>query len=370
MSELFETCRIGNIELKNRFVRSATWEGMAPDTGEINDGLLDLYRALAEGGVGLIIGSYAFVDKRGRCNPGMIGIDDDGLMPGLRRLAQTIHDGGGKVITQIAHGGAQTTVDTGFPAEAPSAVADRSSGKMPVEMSQDDIERVVAGFVAAARRTKACGFDGVQLHSAHGYLLLQFLSPHTNVRTDEYGGSIENRARMLFEVYDRVREEVGADYPVLVKINVSDFDETGLTAEDSLWVCEQLSERGIDGIELSGGGPYSGRSGPARTKIYDAEKEAYFREQAKVFTPRLKCPVILVGGIRSLEVAEELLGDGVAQFFSMSRPLISEPGLVNRWASGDRKRARCASCNKCFGTTSSEKGLHCATFDGEEGLSV
>ena len=364
MSELFEKCRLGSLELENRFVRSATWEGMAPDIGEVTVKLVEMYRVLAKGGVGLIITGSAFVDPRGRCLPGHLGIDNDGLMPGLRTVADAVHEEGGTVVVQITHGGTQTLVDTGMPPEAPSAVQDRLSGNVPVEMTRDDIQRVVNAFADAAQRTKACGFDGVQFLAAHGYLLSEFLSPYTNVRTDEYGGPIENRARIVLEVYDAIRERVGTEYPVLVKINVSDFDDGGLEADDSLWVCERLAERGIDAIEFSGGVNASGEMGPIRADIDSPEKEAYFKEYAQRFTPRLTCPVILVGGIRSLDVAEKLLREGTAQFISMCRPFISEPDLINRWASGDTEPARCTSCSQCVFAGLREGGVYCVPFEG------
>lgn len=377
MDVLFETCSIGNMELKNRFVRSATWEGMAEEDGTVTDELVALYRDLGKGKIGLVIASYAFVDPRGRCNPGMIGIDKDSLIPGLKRLTDAIHDEGGKIIAQIAHGGAQVGVipgkdgtDTALKSEAPSEVADRSSGKAPEEMDHEAIARVVKAFADAARRAKESGFDGVQLHSAHGYLLSQFLSPHSNVRMDEYGGSIENRARFVFEVYDAVREEMGPDYPILVKINSEDFQETGLNADDSMWVCEQLSKKGIAAIELSGGTPSAGRNGPVRMKILSEEQEAYFKEHAKRTVGRVDCPLILVGGVRSLDVMEELYTEGAAQFFSMSRPFISEPDLVKRWISGNTRKARCASCNKCFPTAFAPGKMYCAGFAKLDGLEL
>jgi len=363
MSELFEGCSLGSLELKNRFVRSATWEGMAPDSGEVTDKLVELYRELAKGGVGLIITGSAFVDPRGRCLPGHLGIDNDGLMPGLRRVADAVHDEGGTVVLQITHGGAQTVVDTGMPTEAPSAVEDRFSGNVPVEMTREDIERVVNAFGAAGRRAQECGFDGVQFLTGHGYLLSEFLSPYTNVRTDEYGGSIENRARIVFEIYDAIREQVGNEFPVMVKVNVADFDGVGLEPNDSLWVCEQLDERGIDSIELSGGVHAAGPEGAIRGQIDSPEKEAYFREYAERFTPRLKCPVMLVGGIRSLGVAEKLYREGTAHFVSMCRPFISEPDLVNRWASGDTEPARCISCTACVIAGLQEGGIRCTAFE-------
>lgn len=364
MSELLQKTFIGKMELRNHFVRSATWEGMAGENGEVTEPLIDIYRNLAKGGVSLILTGFAFVAKRGKAVSRKLGTDNDALIPGLMRLTEAVHEHGGKIVLQIAHGGSQGMFDTGMPLEAPSAMKERATGNMPVEMTVEDIRRVVNEFAEAARRANEAGFDGVEIHAAHGYLLSQFLSPYSNRRIDEYGGSIENRARIIFEIYDAVRGKVGRDYPVMVKINSSDFDGgVGLSPEDSLWVCKRLSEMGIDAIELSGGIFASGELMPARPGINGPEKEAYFRDYARQFISHLKCPLILVGGIRSLDVMESIYREGAAQFFSISRPLISEPGLINRWQSGDRKKARCISCNKCFGAAVNEKKFYCVTFN-------
>lgn len=368
MSELFQKAFIGNMEMRNHFVRSATWEGMAGENGEVTEPLIEIYRDLAKGGVGLILTGYSFVTKRGKALFGKLGVDSDALIPGFKRLTEAVHEHGGKIVLQIAHGGSQGMFDTGMPLEAPSAMKERATGNLPVEMSVNDIKRVINEFAEAAGRAKEAGFDGVEIHAAHGYLLSQFLSPYSNRRTDEYGGSIENRARIIFEIYDAVRGKVGRDYPVMVKINSSDFDGgAGLAPEDSLWVCKKLSDMGIDAIELSGGIFASGELMPARAGINSPEKEAYFRDYAGQFRPHLKCPLILVGGLRSLDVMEDIYRNGSAQFFSISRPLISEPGLINRWQSGDRKKARCISCNKCFGAAINERKFYCVTFNQRKG---
>jgi 2,4-dienoyl-CoA reductase-like NADH-dependent reductase (Old Yellow Enzyme family) len=350
------------MELRNRFVRSATWSGMAGENGEVTEPLIDIYREVARGGVGLILTGYAFVNKRGKSSPGMLGCDDDSLVPGLRKLVDAVHTEGGRIALQIVHGGSQRMFDPGLPPEAPSAVRERATGNDPGEMSLEDIRRTVSDFSKGARRAKEAGFDGVEIHAAHGYLLSQFLSPYSNRRTDAYGGSIEKRARIIFEIYEAVRDKVGSDFPVMIKINSSDFDGAGLNEEDSSLVSRKLSEMGIDAIELSGGIPAAGELSPAREKINTREKEAYFRAYAKKLKPGIKCPLILVGGLRSLEIIEETFHEGTADFFSLARPLVSEPDLIKRWLSGDRRRARCISCNKCMGAAQEEGRLYCVAF--------
>ncbi|MCX7016282.1 MAG: NADH:flavin oxidoreductase [Candidatus Sumerlaeota bacterium] len=362
MNDLLQPATLGGISVRNRFVRSATHAGMASPEGEPSDAYVEIYRELARGGVGLIISGFAYVEKRGKAIAGMLGADDDALIPSLQRMAQGAHDEGGRIVLQIAHCGALGRFDTGFPRMGPSAIQDRVTGAMPVEMTPDDIARVVGAFGQAARRAKEAGFDGVQIHSAHGYLASQFLSPYSNRRTDDYGGPIENRARFLFGVYEEIRRQVGRDWPVLVKINCSDFDSVGLNEDDSLWVCRRLSQMGMNAIELSGGSPAAISKGPSRFHIDRPEREGYFQDQARRFKPQLSCPLILVGGLRSPEVIERLFREGAADFFSLCRPLISEPALIRRWESGDRSPARCQSCGKCFGSAAKTGRLRCMTF--------
>ena len=228
-------------------------------------------------------------------------------------------------------------------------------------MTVDDIKGVVKAFVQAAHRAKEAGFDGVQIHAAHGYLLSQFLSPVFNKRTDQYGGSVENRATALLEVLGNVRAAVGNDFPVLVKMNSQDFLEGGLTLEDSLRVASMLQEGGIDAIELSGGTFLSGKWSPSRAGIKNEEREAYFRDAAKAFKDQLQVPLILVGGIRSFNLAERLVDEGYADYISMSRPFIREPHLVKRWAGGDLRKAECISDNQCFSPAVAGEGIYCVT---------
>jgi 2,4-dienoyl-CoA reductase-like NADH-dependent reductase (Old Yellow Enzyme family) len=224
-----------------------------------------------------------------------------------------------------------------------------------------EIDKVVTAFGEAAARGKRAGFDGVQLHGAHGYLLSQFLSPFFNQRTDRYGGNLENRARLLLEVVQAVRKEVGEGYPLLVKINSEDFVENGLTADESLEVCAMLEKAGVDAIEMSGGTVYaSGKYSSLRTGVAKSqESESYYREAAARYKQRIGIPLLLVGGIRSLEAAGSIVHDGVADFISLCRPLISEPDLIGRWKAGDRRPALCISCNGCVGPARKGNGLQC-----------
>jgi 2,4-dienoyl-CoA reductase-like NADH-dependent reductase (Old Yellow Enzyme family) len=231
---------------------------------------------------------------------------------------------------------------------------------MPKAMTQKEITDTVRSFGQAADRVKKAGCDAVEIHGAHGYLISQFLSPATNKRTDKYGGPLENRTRFLFQVYRAVRKAVGKDFPVLIKLNCKDFVRGGLKETDALSIAKQLDKMGIDAIEVSGGVPAAGPLSPARLKIRKASDEAYFLPIAKKIKRQVSVPIILVGGIRSLASINDILESGQADCISMSRPFIREPHLIKRWKKGDRKKATCISCNKCFATGMSPEGLHCA----------
>ncbi len=361
MSILFESTEINGMKLSNRFVRSATWEGMATDDGACTPKLIDLMAGLAKGGVGLIISSHAYILPDGQASPWQLGIYKDELVPGLQDMTAAVHDNGGKIVMQLAHGGYYAHPKLiGQTPKAPSRA--ESMSKTPRdEMSEDDILNVIGAFEAAAQRAKAAGFDGVQIHSAHGYLLSEFLSPAFNQRDDKYGGDIQNRARIHIAVLQGVRRTVGDDYPVLIKMNCQDFVENGLTAEDSFEVAKMLAAEGIDAIELSGGILSSPKLSPSRLGIKTEDKEAYFQEDAKAFKAQLDVPLILVGGNRSFSVAERLVHDKIADYISMSRPFIREPALINRWKSGDLGKATCLSDNMCFGPGSKGQGIYCVT---------
>lgn len=362
MNQLFGRTAIGGMELRNRFVRSATAEGLTDGTN-VGDQLVGMYRKLARGGVALITTGYSFVNKKGQSISKMVGLDESADLAGMRSLTAAVHDEGAKIIAQLVHAGANRFFDPGFPPQGPSAVQNRTSKAVPVEMTEKEISQTVRDFASAAKRAVACGFDAVQIHAAHEYLLSAFLSPFSNTRTDRYGGTIQNRARLPFEVYQAIRSAVGSGFPVTVKINAKDYYDDGLTAKDSAWVCRELSAIGVDAIEISAtGGPefmkiFSDIDGPA--------KEAYLERFAKDFKPQIKCPLILVGGLRSLGVVERLCKEGTADFFSMARPLLSEPDLISRWKSGDTRTARCISCNKCLFTMLQGGVARCYQFDGD-----
>jgi 2,4-dienoyl-CoA reductase-like NADH-dependent reductase (Old Yellow Enzyme family) len=360
MPSPFDPVAIGRLQLKNRFVRSATWEGMADRNGAPTDRLISLYENLAEGGAGLLITGYAFVHEGGKQLSRTLGMHSDSLVPLLRALTRRVHDKGGTIVAQLYHGGGQANrKSSGLAPIAPSAISLPQYPEIPVEMSQEDIRAAVAAFSRAAARAGEAGFDGVQLHGAHGYLISQFLSPLANRRTDEYGGTPENRSRFLAEVVQAVRTSVGGECPVWVKLNGDDFLPGGFPLEEAVLAARMLEREGIDAIEVSGGTPASGDRTPARSRMDSREKEAYHRALARAVKRAVGVPVGLVGGLRSPSVVEEILAAGDADFFSIARPLIREPGLIRRWASGDLSKSACVSCNGCFGPGLAGAGIHC-----------
>jgi|SaaInl7_200m_RNA_FD_contig_61_749654_length_2130_multi_22_in_0_out_0_3 2,4-dienoyl-CoA reductase-like NADH-dependent reductase (Old Yellow Enzyme family) len=364
MNQLFEKTAIGGMELRNRFVRSATFENMTEGT-KVTDALVDTYRKLAEGGVALITTGITSISEKGQAQPNMPAMDGRADVAGLTKLSGIAHEGGAKIMAQLVHAGSNRTYDPGFPPEGPSVVQNRQSQATPVEMTQRDIADAVSDFAAAAARAVEYGYDAVQIHAAHEYLLSQFLSPYTNQRSDQYGGSIENRARPLFEVYQAVRTAVGNDFPVTVKIDAKQYYDDGLTWEDSSWVCRELSALGVDAIELSaiGGQDFFG----IFMDIPDSSKEAYLADFAKDLKSQIDTPVMLVGGLRSMDTIERLYEEKATDFFSLSRPLISEPDLVSKFQSGVSRKARCTSCTKClFGVLQGTDVARCHQFGNGE----
>jgi 2,4-dienoyl-CoA reductase-like NADH-dependent reductase (Old Yellow Enzyme family) len=354
--------------LANRFVRSATWEGLATAEGFVTEGLAKLLVDLARGNVGLIITGHAYVSPEGQASPGQLGIYTDGHVFSLKGMVGKIHDAGGKIAIQISHGGRYALKLPDVVRLGPSTLESR--GKIQCrEMTVGQIHRITGQFAEAARRARAAEFDAVQIHAAHGYLLSEFLSPCFNHRTDAYGGPVRNRTRLLLEVVDAVRREVGSAFPVLVKLNSQDFLEGGYTVEDMLEVASLLEKAGIDAIEMSGGNHVAGIFGeffPARKGTPKGEEVPYYLGEARRYKDRIHVPLMLVGGIRSYEWARRILSEGYADYISLSRPLIREPAMINRWKSGDTARSACISDNGCFKPALTGQGVFC-TVAAEKG---
>ncbi|MEG1131972.1 MAG: NADH:flavin oxidoreductase [Romboutsia sp.] len=337
MKTLFDKTQIKNLKLKNRFVRSATWECLANEDGHMNNQLLNVYKDLAQGGVGLIITSYAHICAEEQPNKKMLGIYDDSFIGDYKNLVEMIHSYDSKIIMQIVYGGSQTSFNTeNRLILGPSSVSHLKTGVIPKAMSKNDINYIVDSFAKAAYRCKLSGFDGIQIHGAHGYLLSQFLDPYNNRRTDEYGGCIENRARIIFEVYNAIREKVGTDYHISIKINSSDFREGGATFDDCMYIVKELDNLGIDSIEISGG------------DFRSFKGESYFKDYASDLADLVNCPIMLVGGNRAFDSMDNILTNTNIEYFSICRPLICEPDLISKFKTNSKYEHKCINCNQCI----------------------
>lgn len=345
---LFEPFSFSGLFLNNRIVRAATYEKRADEDGRVTDALIEFYEKAARGGPGLIITGNALVHPSGRTAPRMLSMHADSYIDGLRRLSDAVHALGGVIAVQIVHGGRQCPpmLLGGDEPMAPSAVYDPSTKITPREMKDSEIWDIIDAFGEAARRAKSAGFDAIELHGAHGYLISGFLSPHTNRRDDYWGGDEERRFHFSEETYKAVRSEAGKEFPVLMKINCDDLVPGGMKPDESLRVVQKLESMGLDAVEISGGMRESSIK-TVRPHIYKPEEEAYFRESGRLFKRNLRIPVILTGGMRSASVMEDVLSSGDADLIGICRPLIREPQLPNLLREGKAK-AQCVSCNGCL----------------------
>lgn len=367
---LFSPTNIGNLKVKNRIVRSATYELKASE-GLISDEYLSFYKKLAEGGMGMIISGYGSVhsDNISDATP---NIATDESIRGMNALVDTVHKYGQgcKMIFQLCHIGRQFRASNNT-LLGPSPIKEPVFGNVPHEMTKGQIEECVMQFVSAIERVYRSGMDGVQLHAAHGWLLSTFLSPATNIRTDEYGGTTQNRTRILVEIIKEARKTVDPDFPILVKINANDYLEGGIEIDEAVKISKILTDCGYDALEISscmwattmrsrtelGWEPVM--IPEARIHISKEEDEAYHRKFAAEIKAEIPdTPIILVGGNRSPRLLDEIIASGDADMVSMCRPFIREPGLVNRWMNGDERKAYCVSCNKCLDTLK-ERNFRC-----------
>jgi len=359
MPIIFQPVKISNppdgeagLELKNRLVRSATGERMVDKEGRVTDELVKLYEQLARGGVGTIITGHSFVRPDGKSGWQMMGIHQDDMIIGLRRLARVVGQYDARILVQLNHTGRYAPgAIIGTNPLTPSVTEETKGMYPPREMNEKDIGEIIQAFGQAAARAQEAGFDGVQIHAAHGYLVSQFLSPLSNRRTDAWGGDVRNRAKFLLEIYKNIRQTVGNKFAVWVKINCEDFVEGGFSLQDSLFTAGLLEKESINLIEISGGVSFQT---VIRSNIGTKEPEACFLPQAEQFRARLKVPLSLVGGIRSLKTMEMLIKDKGFDLVSLCRPLIYDPGLPLKLARKDLTQSECTSCNKCLTMRKSE----------------
>lgn len=355
--------RIGSLSTSNRIVRAATSETMATPDGEVTGLYVDLYRRLARGGAGLILTGHMYVDPRGQASRNQTGIHDDRVIPSLRRATDAVHEEGGLVFAQLGHCGSQTMMSSITPV-APSPVPNAMNSKQPEELSASGIEALVRAFGAAAGRAREAGFDGVHIHGGNGYLISEFCSPHANTRQDGWGGDAARRSRFFVEVYEAVRAEVGAGFPVTARLSVEDSVPGGLQREESLPRARLLTDRGIDGFETTFGvmrsyaeniRPYVavGRGQAWRQLLVQRcwrpeGPEAYYRPFARDVRRATGLPTILVGGIRTTGTMTDVLASGDADFLALARPFIREPDLVRKLEAGRTGGVECVSCNMCL----------------------
>ncbi len=355
MTLLFTPYKIGSLSIPNRLIRSATAERMASEDGTPLTSLIELYRNLAAGGVGLIITGHFYIHPNGKAHPEMTGVYSDALIPGLTLLSEAVHQEGGLIAAQINHGGMNASA--WHDPMAPSSVKLAGMERAAREMTIAEIEGTIRNFGQAACRVKEAGFDGVQIHSAHGYLISEFLSPITNRRTDHWGGDFDRRLNFLREVYASVRQNVGPDFPVLVKLGMEDYPENGLSAAEGAAIAASLEAMGMDAIEISSGIGKPG-VGSIHKGVRTEAEEAYFRPLAKLARQSTKLSLSLVGGMRSRNVMESILSSGDADFISICRPLIREPNFPNMLKAGNVERSACLSANNCWAINSGD-GIAC-----------
>ncbi len=346
------------MKVKNRFLRSATYYALADDGGFVGEASVNLIKGLAENDVGLVVTGFAHVRMDGQSILDQNGIHTDDHIPGYRKMTDAVHDVDGLVAMQINHGGANAYAASyrGDDYMAVSVYEGMTTYRKPArEMEEEDIVSIIDAYGQAARRVQEAGFDGVQIHGAHGYLVSQFLSPVTNRRDDQWGGSLDNRMRFIVDVTRAIKKEVDEDFPVMIKLGVRDSvaDGNGLTIEEGAKVARTLEQEGLCLVEISHGISTERRLILGITK---PEQEACFRDDARVVRAATEGPICLVAGFRSLPVIEETLASGVTDMIGISRPLIREPDLIKRWKNGNTAKAKCISCGGCFGKQ--ERGHH------------
>ena len=321
--------------IKNRFFKSAMSEGMGKRDFQPKKNIATLYKRWAEGGTGLIITGNIMVDPKGTAEPGNIVFDKNSNIEILKDWAKQGQQHGAKVMVQLNHPGKQVPKTIAKETVAPSTIPlGNGLNKLfstPRALTTSKVEELVQKFVTSAKVAKEAGFSGVQIHAAHGYLISQFLSPHDNRRTDKYGGSLENRMRFLKEIYLGMREELGKDFTIGIKINSTDFKEDGLTEEDSLKTIIELANLGLDFVEISGGTYERPAMMGATSK---STNQVFFAEYSKKLKQKIEIPVVVTGGIRSINAMNTLLNDNTTDFIGIARPLTIDPNIPNKIKQG------------------------------------
>ena len=323
--KIFEPLKLNNLTLKNRLLRSATWEGIAALDGSIDERIYSIYEEVSKGGVGGIISGFTSVATNDHYFEGMMRLSDDKLIPQYKKLTDIVHKENIPILAQLALG----------------AYYDKNDYEIYIdEMSLDDIKDVINLFIKAAERAKKANYDGVQIHAAHFFFLSRFISPSVNHRNDLYGGNIENRSRILVDILKGIKQ-LNLGLHVSLKINSSDFDIGGNDEKDCIEICKIMAKEGIDSIEISG-------NGTSRSRIKPHINEAYFLDCAKKVAENVNVPIALVGGLRSRKTMQKILDTTNIQILSLSRPLICQPDFPKMMERGDIEDSKCVSCNGCY----------------------
>jgi len=323
MSYLNKPLEKGKLKSKNRLVMPPMATAKSDEDGSLTKDILDYYNEKSEGGyIGLIIIEHSFVCKQGKASDRQLSISKDSDVDKLKELANIIHKNGSKAVMQINHAGsAASKTVTGIDVLGPSAVSNPfKSDTIPKELSIEEIKDIISQFKNAALRVKEAGFDGVEIHSAHGYLLNQFMSPLTNKRTDEYGGNLQGRIKLHLDIIKEVRSSVGQEFPILLRLGASDYMEGGTTIEDSIASAKEFEKAGLDMLDISGGF--------CRYSLPGHSEQGYFAPLSKAIKESVSIPVIVAGGITDVNVAEEILSDDKADLIGVARAILKD----SKWA--------------------------------------
>lgn len=359
---LFSPARIGKLEIRNRICFAATSSELADKDGYVGEEIAEYYAERARGGTGLVIVEATYIEQEGKRLHHNAMLHDDRYIPGMRRIVEAVHAGGARIALQLNHGGRESIPEvSGSAPLAPSPVASQFTGigdaVVPRELTVEEIARIVRRFADAAERACKAGYDAVELHGAHGYLIGTFLSPDSNLRSDAYGADVRGRARFYIELVRAIKERLGEDFPVICRINGSDHVPAGLELDESIQIALMLERAGADSISVSGGvhasRPYMVIPGMG------VERGCYLRH-SEAFRRHLRIPVMTVGRINTPALAEQALARGEADFICLSRALIADPAFPVKAAAGEIDRiAPCIACNECISTVHRHKGLAC-----------
>lgn len=345
---LLEEGRIGPLALKNRIIMPAMATNLAGPEGEVTDHQIRYYEERAKGGIGLIITEFTSIDyELGKGVVNQLRIDEDRFIPGIHRLANVVHKYEAKIFVQLHHAGRESNsmLSGGRQIVAPSPVTCEAIGEEPRELTTAEVKGIIHKFVAGAYRCKMAGIDGVELHGAHGYLINQFLSPNTNLRTDEYGGSFENRIRFLEEIITGIKKQCGEDFVVTVRLSVDEFEEGGTDIKLSRKISRYLEKIGVDGLHASAGN-YNTMDKVIESPLLEEGWRVYLAEEIK---KEVNIPVITVGNIRDPKFVESILAEGKADFVAIGRGHIADPDWVRKVSEGREKEIRmCISCLHCL----------------------